>query len=68
MKVLIETISPDGLSVLIKSSFVFMTWDEVFEFIRGVDDLEIEIDKRSRLSSKEALKYLEKIEKVNVVG
>ena len=41
MKIIIKSISPDGLFVNFDCDFIFNTWDEAFEFITRVDSLEM---------------------------
>mgnify|MGYP001615273656 CR=1 FL=1 len=38
MKVSIESISPDGLSVKFQNDFIFDTWQEAFDFIKKVEE------------------------------
>jgi len=40
MKVVIESASPDGLTVKFENKFFFHTWKEAFDFILDVDSAE----------------------------
>ena len=60
MRVIIESIQPDGLSVKFDQGFIFDTWAEALEFIVTVDELERKMNKRANERAKKAVKEMMK--------